>query len=103
MIHPPRNGRVEFHDRVLPAVIHVASLETRPHVSGGAACHSPVNGFGDSQSIAIGIDNNLVGPHREGPRNMRRTPMVLNTAFYPKLMWNSRFTVPSTAPSPDCP
>jgi cytochrome c peroxidase len=57
-----------------------------------AGCHSPTNGFGDTQSIAIGIENNgIVGPHRAGPRNMRRTPMVINTAFYPKLMWNSRF------------
>ena len=57
-----------------------------------AGCHSPTNGFGDTQSIAIGIDNNgIVGPHRAGPRNMRRTPMAINTAFYPKLMWNSRF------------
>ena len=57
-----------------------------------AGCHSPTNGFGDTQSIAIGIENNgIVGPHRTGPRNMRRTPMAINTAFYPKLMWNSRF------------
>jgi cytochrome c peroxidase len=57
-----------------------------------AGCHSPTNGFGDTQSIAIGIDNNgIVGPHRKGPRNMRRTPMAANTAFFPNLMWNSRF------------
>ena len=55
-------------------------------------CHSPTNGFGDTQSIAIGIDNNLiVGPHRTGPRNQRRTPPAINTALYPTLMWNSRF------------
>lgn len=55
-------------------------------------CHSPSNGFGDTQPIAIGIDNNgLVGPGRRGPRNQRRTPMAINTAFYPTLMWNSRF------------
>ena len=55
-------------------------------------CHSPTNGFGDTQPIAIGIDNNgIVGPGRTGPRNQRRTPMVINTAFYPTLMWNSRF------------
>ena len=60
------------------------------HACGG--CHSPTNGFGDTQSIAIGIDNNgIVGPHRIGPRNQRRTPMVINTAFFPTLMWNSRF------------
>jgi len=57
-----------------------------------AGCHSPTNGFGDSQPIAIGIENNgIVGPHRTGPRNMRRAPMVINTAFFPSLMWNSRF------------
>jgi cytochrome c peroxidase len=57
-----------------------------------AGCHSPSNGFGDTQSIAIGIDNNgLVGPNRMGPRNQRRSPMILNTAFFPKLMWNGRF------------
>jgi cytochrome c peroxidase len=56
-------------------------------------CHSPANGFGDSQPIAIGIDNNgIVGPDRAGPRNMRRAPMVLNTAFLPALMWNGRFS-----------
>jgi cytochrome c peroxidase len=55
-------------------------------------CHSPTNAFGDTQSIAIGIDNNgIVGPHRTGPRNQRRTPMAINAAFFPGLMWNSRF------------
>lgn len=57
-----------------------------------AGCHNPKNGFGDSQSIAIGIDNNgVVGPGRTGPRNQRRTPILTNIAFAPALMWNSRF------------
>ena len=67
-----------------------------------AGCHSPTNGFGDTQSIAIGIDNNGIvgsGPNgRMGPRNQRRTPMMINTAFYPTLMWNSRFNAPSGDP-----
>ena len=55
-------------------------------------CHSPANGFGDSQSIAIGVqNNNVVGQNRAGPRNQRRTPSAVNTAFYPNLMWNGRF------------
>jgi cytochrome c peroxidase len=55
-------------------------------------CHSPTHGFGDTQSIAIGIqNNNVVGRNRTGPRNQRRTPTVVNTAFYPNLMWNGRF------------
>jgi cytochrome c peroxidase len=55
-------------------------------------CHSPTHGFGDTQPIAIGIENNgIVGPGRIGPRNQRRSPLVINSAFYPALMWNSRF------------
>jgi cytochrome c peroxidase len=54
-------------------------------------CHSPTNGMGDTQPIAIGVqNNNLVGPHRSGPRNQRRAPTVINAALYPNMMWNSR-------------
>jgi cytochrome c peroxidase len=64
-----------------------------------AGCHSPSHGFGDTQPIAIGIDNNrVVGPGRIGPRNQRRSPMIINTAFYPTLMWNSRFHAVSGDP-----
>lgn len=64
-----------------------------------AGCHSPTNGFGDTQPIAIGIENNgIVGPGRRGPRNQRRAPMVINAAFYPTLMWNSRFRSSSGDP-----
>lgn len=64
-----------------------------------AGCHSPTAGFGDTQSIAIGVDNNgVVGPNRAGPRNQRRTPGVINNAFYPALMWNGRFSAPSGDP-----
>jgi cytochrome c peroxidase len=62
----------------------------RDNTCGG--CHSPTNGFGDSQVMAIGVqNNNLVGPHRTGPRNQRRTPLAVNTALYPGMMWNARF------------
>ena len=55
-------------------------------------CHSPTNGFGDTQPMAVGVqNNNLVGPHRGGPRNQRRSPLVVNTALYPAMMWNGRF------------
>jgi cytochrome c peroxidase len=64
-----------------------------------AGCHSPTHGFGDPQPIAIGIDNNaIVGPDRSGPRNQRRSPSIINNAFYPTLMWNSRFNAPSGDP-----
>lgn len=64
-----------------------------------AGCHSPTHGFGDTQSIAIGIESNgVVGPGRAGPRNMRRSPTVINSALYPNLMWNSRFVARSGDP-----
>jgi len=82
-------GRMLFFDQV-------ASLHND---NSCAACHAPSHGFGDTQSIAIGIQSNgLVGPHRSGPRNQRRTPSVVNTPFYPKLMWNGRFFAPSGNP-----
>jgi len=82
-------GRLLFFDTV-------GGLNDDNNCSG---CHSPTNGFGDTQSIAIGVDNNgIVGPDRVGPRNQRRTPMVINTAFFPNLMWNSRFAALSNNP-----
>jgi cytochrome c peroxidase len=75
-------GRLLFFDTV-------GGLNNDNNCSG---CHSPTAGFGDTQSIAIGVENNgVVGPNRSGPRNQRRTPTVVNTAFFPTLMWNSRF------------
>ena len=82
-------GRLAFHDTLL-------GLNDDNSCSG---CHSAPLGFGDSQSIAIGIENNdIVGPARTGPRNQRRAPMVLNNVFYPALMWNSRFNSVSGDP-----
>jgi cytochrome c peroxidase len=49
--------------------------------------------------MAIGVQNNgLVGPHRAGPRNQRRSPLVINAALYPALMWNGRFNAISGDP-----
>src|SRR5689334_24296890 len=82
-------GRLLFFDKI-------ASLHSDNACAG---CHAPANGFGDSQSIAIGIqNNNIVGQKRAGPRNQRRTPMVANTAFFPALMWNERFFAASGDP-----
>ena len=82
-------GRLAFHDTLL-------GLNNDNSCSG---CHSAPSGFGDSQSIAIGIENNnVVGPDRTGPRNQRRTPLILNNVFYPALMWNSRFNSVSGDP-----
>ena len=82
-------GRLLFFDKI--ASLHLDNA--------CAGCHSPSAGFGDTQSIAIGIqNNNVVGQNRFGPRNQRRTPMASNTAFFPALMWNERFFAPSGDP-----
>lgn len=82
-------GRSLFFDTIL-------SLKNDNSCSG---CHAPLAGFGDSQSIAIGVDNNnVVGAGRSGPRNMRRTPNLLNVGLYPRLMWNTRFNALSNDP-----
>ncbi|HSE26907.1 MAG TPA: cytochrome-c peroxidase, partial [Gemmatimonadales bacterium] len=88
-------GRLLFFDRAL-------GLHSDPDGSNGnscAGCHSPSNGFGDTQSIAIGVDNNsIIGPGRAGARNQRRSPMLVNIAFVPRLMWDGRFSAPSGDP-----
>ena len=82
-------GRLAFHDSLLGLADDNSC----------AGCHAAPAGFGDTQSIAIGVDNNgLVGPDRTGPRNQRRAPMLLNNAFFPALMWNSRFAALSADP-----
>jgi len=82
-------GRLAFHDRLL-------GLNDDNSCSG---CHAAPLGFSDSQSIAIGVENNnIVGPDRSGPRNQRRAPMILNNVFFPALMWNSRFNSVSGDP-----
>src|SRR5262249_30411810 len=49
-----------------------------------AGCHSPTNGFGDTQSIAIGIENNgIVGPHPTRPRHPPRPPTMITTPLLP--------------------
>jgi cytochrome c peroxidase len=75
-------GRLVFFDNILG--LH--------NDNACAGCHSPAAGFGDTQSIAKGTDNNgLVGAGRTGPRNQRRAPMMVNSSFYPRLMLNLRF------------
>jgi cytochrome c peroxidase len=82
-------GRLLFFDKVLG--LH--------NDNSCAGCHAPKFGFGDSQPMAIGVDNNnVVGPNRRGPRNQRRSPLVANTVFYRALMWTPRFVALSGDP-----
>ncbi|MBS0417924.1 MAG: hypothetical protein JSR66_09425 [Proteobacteria bacterium] len=102
-------GRIEqtFHERLetalgrpidprlanLGRLLWFDKIHSLHHDNTCGGCHSPTNGFGDSQPLAIGVqNNNVVGPDRAGPRNQRRTPLVINTALYPGMMWNARFS-----------
>src|SRR6266849_2800326 len=102
-------GNIEqtFHDRLeanlgrpinpklanLGRLLWFDKIHSLHHDNTCGGCHSPTNGFGDTQPMAIGVQNdNLVGPNRTGPRNQRRSPLVINTVFYPKMMWNGRFS-----------
>jgi cytochrome c peroxidase len=89
----PRLGRpVDAKLAELGRVLFFDSIASLHNDNSCAGCHAPATGMGDTQSIAIGIQSNrVVGPGRTGPRNQRRTPSVVNTAFYPNLMWNGRF------------
>jgi len=97
---PARLGRpVDSRLADLGRVLFFDSLPALHNDNSCAGCHAPATGLGDSQSIAIGIQSNqTVGRHRVGPRNQRRTPTVVNAAFYPNLMWNGRFSAPSANP-----
>ena len=49
-----------------------------------AGCHSPTNGFGDTQSIAIGVqNNNLVGGNRHGPAISAGRPWCRTRRSFP--------------------
>jgi cytochrome c peroxidase len=89
-------GRYLFFDRI-QSLHSVAGDDEFGNPCAG--CHDPAFGFGDSQRIAIGVDNNNIsGPDRDGPRNQRRAPFSVNAVFYPKLMWTPRFIALSGDP-----
>jgi len=63
-----------------------------------AGCHDPAAGFGDSQAIAIGVQNEkmIVGTRRDGPRHQRRAPTIINAAS--AATWRrSAFACPTAA------
>lgn len=97
---PSRLGRpIDRQLADLGRLLWFDTLHSLHHDNTCGGCHSPTNGFGDSQGMAIGVQSNLrVGPDRRGPRNQRRSPLVINAAFLPALMWNGRFTAASGDP-----
>ena len=85
--------RINKDQAELGRLLWFDNLSSLHHDNTCGGCHSPSNGFGDTQPMAIGVDRNTkVGPNMTGPRNQRRSPFVINAAFYPSLMWNSRFS-----------
>jgi len=94
-------GRNLFFDHALSGVEQTAC----------STCHHPARQFTDARNIARGVycdlvpdvsitcddappegeDGNVVGPDRSSPLNSRNSPTLINSALYPRQMWNGRF------------
>lgn len=95
-------GRFLFFDHILSGVRQTSC----------ATCHHAAFQFADGRNIARGVfcsmsadssrivcevapregtAGNVVGPQRTAPLNSRNTPSVINSALFPKQMWNGRF------------
>src|SRR5262249_39104173 len=95
-------GRNLFFDHALSGVEQTSC----------GTCHHAAFQFSDARNIARGTfcdlnadhsqifchqapnpgeDGNVVGPARQSPLNSRNSPLLINNALFPKLMWNGRF------------
>lgn len=95
-------GRFLFFDHILSGVEQTSC----------ATCHSAAFEMADGRNIARGVfctmnddfsqifceeappggeGGNVTGPDRTSPLNNRNTPPVINSALFPKQMWNGRF------------
>ncbi|MGH3053634.1 MAG: cytochrome-c peroxidase, partial [Gaiellaceae bacterium] len=95
-------GRNLFFDHVMSGVKHTSC----------GTCHHAAFQFADGRNIARGTfcdlspshdritchdaptpgeNGNVVGPERTSPLNSRNSPLLINTALFPKQMWNGRF------------
>lgn len=94
-------GRVLFFDSVLSGIEQTSC----------ATCHHAAFQFGDGRNIARGVycdfvppdrmicrdapprgqGGNVVGPLRSSPLNSRNSPSLINSALFPRQMWNGRF------------
>jgi cytochrome c peroxidase len=95
-------GRNLFFDHVMSGVQQTSC----------GTCHHAAFQFSDARNIARGVfcdltadhtkiichdaptpgeDGNVAGPDRTSPLNSRNSPLLINTALFPKQMWNGRF------------
>ncbi len=95
-------GRNLFFDHAMSGVQHTSC----------GTCHHAAFQFSDARNIARGTfcdlnatatqitchdaptpgqDGNVVGPDRKSPLNSRNSPLLINNALFPRLMWNGRF------------
>jgi cytochrome c peroxidase len=95
-------GRNLFFDHALSGVEQTSC----------GTCHHAAFQFSDARNIARGVfcdlnaqatqifcreapppgaNGNVAGPDRTAPLNSRNSPLLLNNALFPKLMWNGRF------------
>lgn len=95
-------GRNLFFDHAMSGVEHTSC----------GTCHHAAFQFSDARNIARGTfcdlnatatqifchdaptpgeEGNVVGPMRASPLNSRNSPLLINNALFPRLMWNGRF------------
>jgi cytochrome c peroxidase len=94
-------GRQLFFDSILSGIQQTSC----------ATCHHPAFQFADGRNIARGVycdfvppdrmicrdapprgqRGNVVGPQRTSPLNSRNSPSLINSALFPRQMWNGRF------------
>ena len=94
-------GRQLFFDHALSGVEQTSC----------GTCHHAAFQFADGRNIARGVfcelvpevsitceeappdgtGGNVVGPDRTSPLNSRNSPSLINSALYPRQMWNGRF------------
>ena len=95
-------GRNLFFDHVMSGVRQTSC----------GTCHHAAFQFSDARNIARGVfcdlspshdritchdapapgeGGNVAGPERTSPLNSRNSPLLINTALFPKQMWNGRF------------
>ena len=96
-------GRFLFFDHIMSGVeqtscgtCHSAEFQMSDerNIARGTFCNmnADLTQIFCEEAPAGGEGGNVTGPDRLSPLNQRNTPTVINTALFPKQMWNGRFS-----------
>ena len=96
-------GRLLFFDHIMSGVeqtscgtCHSAEFQMADerNIARGTFCNmnADLTQIFCDEAPAGGEGGNVTGPDRLSPLNQRNTPPIINTALFPKQMWNGRFS-----------